>query len=209
MIIYLLGISSLRRYCLSSDWGRVRDFKTPFLNNGHRKNENKNFMFVAFPRKSTNHTPLTKRGSNSGSDRTPDRIGWDWYLRFWCTINILRKAVLAMPQVARNKKLRKWHLRCCSLIDKSLSYLAHSAIFLIVSFSKGAFNLGLVKNKTSSEENRDGKKHKISAMRDNYTSLRYVRFGRCKCNRKFPTAVQLKIILCDDFQADGKFKARW
>ena len=27
------------------------------------------------------------------------------------------------------------------------------------------------------------------------------------CNRKFPSAIQLKIILCDDFQADGEFSA--
>ena len=34
-------------------------------------------------------------------------------------------------------------------------------------------------------------------------------FGNCDgmklCNRKFPSAVQLKIILCDDFKADGDF----
>ena len=25
------------------------------------------------------------------------------------------------------------------------------------------------------------------------------------CNRRFPRAVQVKVILCDDFQADGEF----
>ena len=29
------------------------------------------------------------------------------------------------------------------------------------------------------------------------------------CNRKFPSAIQLKIILCTDFQADGEFQAWW
>ena len=46
--------------------------------------------------------------------------------------------------------------------------------------------------------------------------LRFVRchvtnplFGNCNrmklCSRKFPRAVQLKIILCDDVQGDGEF----
>ena len=48
-----------------------------------------------------------------------------------------------------------------------------------------------MKNNTNSGESRDGKKHKISAMRDTYISLCHLRFGRChvtkplfgNCNR--------------------------
>ena len=83
-----------------------------------------------------------------------------------------------------------------------------SAIFLNVSSE-----IGSVKHNTNSEESRDGKKHKISATRDTYISLCHLRFGRCHvtkplfgncnrmklCNRKSPSEVQLKIIVCDDF----------
>ena len=111
-----------------------------------------------------------------------------------------------------------------SLIDhkSSLSYLAHSRDFLAHLLWKEAFNLGSVKIKTNSEESRDRKKHKISAMRDTnlFISLCQLCFGWCHmtkplfgivivwsllCNRKFPSAVQLKIILCDNFQADCEF----
>ena len=33
------------------------------------------------------------RGHQQNPDRTPDRIGSDWYFRFWCRRIILRKAV--------------------------------------------------------------------------------------------------------------------
>ena len=63
-----------------------------------------------------------------------------------------------------------------------------------------------MKNKTNSEESRDGKKHKISAMRDTHISPRHLRFGRCHvtkplfgnwkrmklCNIKFPSAVHIE-----------------
>ena len=45
------------------------------------------------------------------------------------------------------------------------------AIFLNVSSKKKAFTLTSVKNKTNSEESRDGKKPKISAMRDTLIQL--------------------------------------
>ena len=35
----------------------------------------------------------TRIGSDCGSDRTADRIGSDWYFRFWYRRSILRKAV--------------------------------------------------------------------------------------------------------------------
>ena len=55
-----------------------------------------------------------------------------------------------------------------------------------------------------------------SAMRDTYISLCHLQchvtkplFGNCNRmklrNRKFPSVVQLKMILCDDFQGDGEF----
>ena len=99
--------------------------------------------------------------------------------------------------LVKENNVRRGH----SLIDNksSLSYLAHSR------------DLGSVKNKANSEESRDGGKHKISAMRDAYISLpssiRAMSRDQASllCNRKFPSVVQLKIILCDDFQADGKF----
>ena len=50
----------------------------------------------ANPRLTGIKRPLTK----PGSDRVGLRIGSDWYLRFWCRIVILRKAVLRMTQVA-------------------------------------------------------------------------------------------------------------
>ena len=45
--------------------------------------------------------------SDSGSDQIEsdsNRIRSDWYLRFWCRIIIMRKAVLTMIQIARNTK---------------------------------------------------------------------------------------------------------
>ena len=53
------------------------------------------------------------------------------------------------------------------------------AIFLNVSSEIKKFNLGLMKNKTNSEQSRDRKKHKISEMRDTDISLCHLRFSRC------------------------------
>ena len=70
----------------------------------------------------------------------------------------------------------------------------------------------------NSEESRDGKKqnernerylHLSRPSSSRAMSRDQVSFGNCNrmklCNRKFPSAVQLKIILCDDFQAAGEF----
>ena len=163
-----------------------------------------------------------------GSDRIGDRIGlifalnsklhWKWLLVGCCTTakdsaKVERSENTSCGGIWRGHSLieNKWSLQ--------LSYLAHSRAFLKRLLRKEAFNLDSVKNKTNSEESRDGKKHKISAMRDTHISPRHLRFGRCHvtkslfgncnrmklCNRKFPSAVQLKIILCDDFQAAGEF----
>ena len=52
-----------------------------------------------------------------------------------------------------------------------------------------------------------------SPLRDTYISLRHLRFGRCHepkppfgivmVTENFPVRFSLKIIFCDDFQADG------
>ena len=45
--------------------------------------------------------------------------------------------------------------------------------------------------------------HSIRAMSRDQASWNCNRMKLC--HRKFPSAIQLKIILCDDFQADGEF----
>ena len=57
------------------------------------------------------------------------------------------------------------------------------AIFLNVSSEKKKFTLGSVKNNTNSEDSRDGKKQKISAMRDTLIQLYSILLN--SCNQSF------------------------
>ena len=55
-------------YFPARDWEKIQDFKTPFVNKG-RTNENKNFIFIGFPRKIDNDFHESPAVNKTGSDR--------------------------------------------------------------------------------------------------------------------------------------------
>ena len=156
-----------------------------------------NFMF---------HWPLT----NPGSDCS-DRIGLEWQFALnsklhwkWLLVSCCMTA-RDLVKADRCGKTSCWWKSFTWHLKRSFAYWQQ--VITIVPCSEGkAFNLGSVKNKTNSEESRDGKKHKISAIRDTYISLCRLWFGQCHmtnlvcancngmklCNRKFPVQFSWK-----------------
>lgn len=98
-----------------------------------------------------------------------------------------------------------------------LLYVSYSYChdFLVVFSQENLFNLGSVNNKTSSQETRDGKKHKKSVQQDNSLSTIFDTGDVTKpspfwnfffflyevMQHKIPKEVKLKIILCNDYKA--------
>ena len=156
--------------------------------------------------------PSTTTGSDGldrdldcGSNWTPDWIGSDrtgifafsaeelfWEKLFFNMTQVVRNTKSEFLKLESNLRLVQTRLDCSNRFDSEFFFRAALLIpanLLIVS-SERYLHLSPPSS--------------IRAMSRDQAS-----FWNCNrmklCNRKFPSAIQLKIMLCDDFQADGEF----
>ena len=135
------------------------------------------------------------------------KLHWTWLLVGCCTTaRDSAKAdrcedVLLMKVMWRLKRSFAYWQQVVAIVPCSFPRFLERLLW------KEALNLGSVKNNTNSEASRDGKKHKISAMRDTDISLRHLRFVRChvtkplfgNCNREYEV-MQQKISQCSSVE---------